>query len=265
VNWHLRGAPLTLAAACFAGVGTLRAGDLADLKAKGALRALMTNEDYPEWFSLKGGPNPGFERELLEGFTELHRLKLEIVLVPSFDATIPALRGGKGDLITGIIDTKARRKQIAFTAEVLPSRHVAVSLTRPGAPRTVEELRSLKVGVVAGTTWADVAREYVPAAQIVPFARAEEVWVALRAGTINTTVVVLSEYLSARRRQPDLVTGVFLGEKVSAAWGVRAEDADLQKALDSYLGLKRQSMGFARLVVKYFGPDAMTILDRAER
>ena len=46
---------------------------------------------------------------------------------------------------------------------------------------------------------------------------------------------------------------------------MRIEDADLKKALDSYLALKRQSMGFARLVVKYFGADAMTILDRAGR
>ena len=241
------------------------ARDLAEIKARGTLRALMTNEDYPEWFSLKGGPDPGFERELLEGFAQLHRLELEVVFVPSFDATLPALRAGRGDLIPGIIDTPARRKQIAFTSEVLPSRYVAVSLATPGAPRTLEELRTRKVAVVAGTTWADVAREHVPDAQIVSFGRADEAWAALRSGTATTTVVVLSEYLSARRTRPDLVTGVFLGDKVSAAWGVRTEDAELKTSLDSYLALKHQSMGFARLVVKYFGADAMTILDRAGR
>jgi ABC-type amino acid transport substrate-binding protein len=239
------------------------ASDLEALKARGTLRALMTKEDYPEWFSLSGGPDPGFERELLEGFTQLHRLKLEIVFVPAFDATIPALRAGRGDLIPGIIDTAARRKQITFTAEVLPSRHVAVGLGRHGAPRTVEELRGRKVAVVAGTTWAEVARQHVPAAQLVSYARADEVWAALHAGTATATVVVLSEYLSARRHEPDLVTGVFLGERVSAAWGVRPGDTELLAALDDYLSLKRQSMGFARLVVKYFGPDATTILDRA--
>lgn len=225
----------------------------------------MTNEDYPEWFSLKAGADPGFERELLEGFTQLQRVKLEVVFVPTFDATIPALRAGRGDLIPGMIDTPARRKQIAFTTEVLPSRHLAVSLASKGAPRTVEELRTRKVAVVAGTTWADVAREHVPAGQIVSFARADEVWAALHAGTATATVVVLSEYLSARRTEPDLVSGVFLGDKVSAAWGVRAGDAELRAALDEYLANKRQSMGFARLVVKYFGPEATTILDRAVR
>ena len=41
---------------------TAAARDLAEIKARGTLRALMTNEDYPEWFSLKGEPDPGFER-----------------------------------------------------------------------------------------------------------------------------------------------------------------------------------------------------------
>ena len=49
------------------------ARDLGEIKARGTLRALMTSEDYPEWFSPKSGPDPGFERELLEGFAQLHR------------------------------------------------------------------------------------------------------------------------------------------------------------------------------------------------
>jgi peptidoglycan lytic transglycosylase F len=233
------------------------------MKARGTLRVLSTDEDYPDWFSLKGGADPGFERELLEGFTQLHRMKLEVVIVPSFEAVIPALLAGQGDLIQGIIDTPARRKQIAFTDEVLPSRYVAVSLRAQSAPRTLEELRERKVGVVAGTTWADVARDHVPASRIVVFKRGDEVWKALHEGTINATVVVLAEYLSVRRHEPELVTGIFLGARDRAAWGVRPKDVDLRSALDSYLGLKRRSMGFARLLVKYFGPDTTAILDRA--
>jgi ABC-type amino acid transport substrate-binding protein len=260
-----RGVIFVLLAALAAPPAAAAGGDLPQIKARGTLRALTTNEDYPDWFSLKGGADPGFERELLEGFAQLHKLKLEVVFVRTFDGAIPALRAGKGDLVPGIIDTPERRKQIAFTEEVLPSRHLAVSLKSQGAPRTLEELRTRKVAVVTGTTWADMAREYVPASQIVTFDRAEDIWAALRSGTANATVVVLSEYLSARRTVTELEPGVFLGGKVSAAWGVRTEDTQLKKELDSYLALKRQSMGFARLVVKYFGPDAMAILDRAGR
>ena len=250
------------ALACCA--GPLTAGDLPELKAHGSLRVLATPEEYPEWFSLKAGPDPGFERELLEGFAQLQRLKLEVVLVNSFDLIIPALLEGRGDVIQGIIDTPARRTQIAFTAEVLPSRHLAASLKSQSAPKTLAELRARKVGVVAGTTWADVARANVPAGQITTFARGEDVLKALHAGTVNATVFVLSEFLSTRRVDPEIDAGLFLGPRVSAAWGVRHKDVELRRALDEYLGFKKQSMAWSQLVVKYFGSDARRILNRVD-
>lgn len=55
--------PLTVALILTAALATNAAArDLAEIEARGTLRALMTNEDYPEWFSLEGGPDPGFER-----------------------------------------------------------------------------------------------------------------------------------------------------------------------------------------------------------
>lgn len=233
------------------------------LEARGTLRVVTTPEEYPEWFSLEAGADPGFERELLEGFAQLHRLKLEVVTVPSFDLVIPALLEGRGDLIAGIIDTPARRKQVAFTKEVLPSRYLAIALRPHAAPRTIEELRTRKVGVVAGTTWAEVARQYVSASQVVSFNRADEVIAALRAGRVTSSVVTFSEYLATRRRVPELEGGVLIGERASAAWAVRQADTELRTTLDGYLSLKKQSMGFSRLLVKYFGADAPALLDRA--
>jgi hypothetical protein len=50
---------------------------------------------------------------------------------------------------------------------------------------------------------------------------------------------------------------------LSAAWGLRPQDRELREALDGYLRLKKQSASWSRLVVKYFGADALAILDRA--
>jgi ABC-type amino acid transport substrate-binding protein len=245
--------------------GASRAADLAELKARGTLRVLTTPEEYPEWFAMSERADPGFERELLEGFAQLQRMKLEVVTVPAFDSIIPALVDGRGDLIWGIIDTPARRQKVAFTREVLPSRHVAVSLRPQGAPATLAELRQRRIGVVSGTTWADVARAQAPGAEIVGFEREDEVLKALRAGRVTASVVVFSEYLSLRRSTPELEAGVFVGERGSAAWAVRPRDVALRAALDEYLALKKQSMGFSRLLVKYFGADATALLDRAGR
>jgi len=86
---------------------------------------------------------------------------------------------------------------------------------------------------------------------------------ALRAGTVNATVIAVSEYIWQRQRDPELQAGVLVGERLSAAWGLRPQDRELREALDAYLRLKKQSASWSRLVVKYFGADALAILDRA--
>lgn len=246
--------------------GSAAAGlDLPELKARGTVRALVTSEEYVEWFALKDSESPGFERELLKGFTELQRMKLEVVVLEDFDALIPSLIAGKGDVIPSLNDTEARRERIAFTAEVLPVHHVAMSRKPQEPPRTLAELRSRRVAVVSGTTWADITQAHVPASRIVGFERMDQVMAALRKGSADTTVVAVSEYLWQRQRDPDLVAGVLVGARHSAAWGLRKEDRALKAALDEYLRLKQQSASWSRLVVKYFGPDALAILDRAAR
>jgi ABC-type amino acid transport substrate-binding protein len=96
------------------------AADLPDIMRSGALRVLVAADESPEFFALEPGPSPGFEREILEGFARLHKVRLETVPIVRFDDAIPALLRGQGDLITGMIDTEARRRQVAFTVEVRP-------------------------------------------------------------------------------------------------------------------------------------------------
>src|SRR5262245_45998919 len=103
---------------------TGRAADFAEMKAAGALRVLvMPDVHRPEFYSLTPGTPPGFDAELLEGFAKLHRLKIQPVPQSGWDALIPALLDGKGDLIAGrFTATDGRKKTVVFTSEVFPSR-----------------------------------------------------------------------------------------------------------------------------------------------
>jgi ABC-type amino acid transport substrate-binding protein len=248
--------------ALLTGAGTSPAADLAELRAKGSLRALVTSEEYVEWFALKDSESPGFERELLKDFARLHHLSLDVVVLEDFDALVPALLAGKGDVVPSLNDTPARREKVAFTIEVLPVHHVAVSRKPQTPPRTLEELKSRKVAVVSGTTWEEATRAYVPAAQVVGFERTDQLMAALRAGAVGAAVIAVSEYIWQRQRDPELEAGVLVGQRLSAAWGVRPQDRELREALDDYLRLRKQSASWSRLVVKYFGADALAILDR---
>src|SRR5262249_40657803 len=88
---------------------------------------------------------------------------------------------------------------------------------------------------------------------------------ALKADKISATVMSVSDLTLAMRHDPGLQAGLFLGDPGSAGWAVRKSDPVLRQALDEYLGDIRKGPSWSRLVVKYFGEDALSVLGRAAR
>jgi membrane-bound lytic murein transglycosylase F len=233
--------------------------------ARGVVRALVAADEVPEMFALVSGPRLGFEREILEGFARLQKVKLEVVPVQGFENIIPALLKGDGDVICGILDTEARRRQVAFTVEILPSRLVAVS-RKPRSIATVRELAAERVGVVTGTAWGEAAAAAgVPASHIDSFPDMKTMLDALRGGKVGSSVMSLSDFVLLRGRETDLVPGPFLGEVKTAAWAVRKEDGALLEAIDEYVENLRRTPSWGRLAVTYFGDDALSLLGRARK
>jgi ABC-type amino acid transport substrate-binding protein len=244
----------------------LLSADLPDLRSGGKLRVLVSADEEPLFFRLAGAGEPGFERELMEGFASLQGLKLEVVPVQRFETILSDLLAGRGDLISGIIDNDERRQQIDFTSEVLPARHVAVACAPASAPQTLEQLRRERVGTIRGTTWIAAATDAgIKAASLKTFPEMGPLLEALCSGRIGAAVMSVSDATLGLRQEPRLRPGVLLGRPESAAWGVRKTDPALLKALDEYLGNARRGQTWSRLAVKYFGNDALTILGRASR
>jgi membrane-bound lytic murein transglycosylase F len=238
--------------------------DLPEVQARGSLRVIAAEGEQPEMFDFDGDPaKPGLEREMLEGFVGLKRLKLEVVPVKAFADRIPALLRGDGDLIVGLVDTVERRKQIDFSAEVLPVRHLVVT-HKPATPvASVKELQKRKVGTIRGTTWArETQAAGVPDSQIEYFADTEPMLSALAAGRVDAVVMTISDFTLALGRHPGLEAGTLLGETSRAAWGVRKADVKLRAELDAYIDNLRSGASWNRLVLKYFGENALTALGR---
>jgi ABC-type amino acid transport substrate-binding protein len=238
--------------------------DLAEVKAAGSLRVLAVVLNQENVF-MSEQPGVGFDRELLEGFCGLHRLKLELVPLASWAALIPALRQGKGDVIAGRFNvTASRREQIEFTTEVFPSRHVVMTRKPHRVVGTLEELRAEKVGTVKGTSMAEVvAAAGVPAANVddgVPTGTLPD---ALRSGRVTAVVLGVENAMEAQRADPAIQLGMFVGPPSSLAFGVRREDGALRAALNDYISNVRRSPTWSRLVVKYFGDSAVEILKKA--
>ena len=239
------------------------AGDLAAIRARGSLRVLVGADEDPIWFSQRGGPQPGFEREVLEGFARLQKLSFEVVPVPHWDEAIPMLQHEAGDVLGGISITPERRQKVDFTIELLPARSIVVTRRPKPAIRSLAELRAARVAVVPSTVWAEaVEKAGVPAARTQRVADIAEAMEAIRIGHADATVSGVVDFFLQRRLHPELEAGLALGEPMSSAWAVRKGSPELRQALDAYLTQLRRGPNWSRLLVRYFGDDAPAILGR---
>jgi ABC-type amino acid transport substrate-binding protein len=237
--------------------------DLADVKTRGALRVIIAADESPDTFALTAGTRPGFERDIMERFAQLQGVKLEVVRAPGYADRIPMLLRGEGDVIAAIFDTPDRREKVAFTAEVIPTHNVAVTLP-PHAPiRRIEDLRAVKVGVIRGAKPAESAAEAgVKPADLVAYEKMEDLLRGLKAREIGAAVLPISELALASKRVAGLQAGMTVGAPGTVAWAVRKEDTALRVSLDEYLANVRRSETWSRLVVRYFGDQALTVLGR---
>ena len=243
------------------------AGDTFGLRVPGVLRVLVSADEMPEVFSfVPRAASPGFERELVEGFARAQKLEVRIVPVKNFDQIIPMLVKGDGDLIVGIVDTAARRQKISFTAETYPVRHLAVTRQPQAKVTSASDLRSLKVAVIPGTTWADAAADAgVPAANQVSCADTNDLLDALKKARAQATVMAVFDFALAQKHDPALEAGPFLGVPGVAAWGLRKEDEPLRRSIDDYLLTLTTSPAKSTLLVKYFSEEALVLLRRARK
>lgn len=254
------------AAGLLALAGAVSAADLPDIVNSGVLRVIVAADEAPETFSLRPGGDPGFERELLDGFARLHKVRVIPVTATGYAERIPMLQRGEGDVVAAIFDTPDRRKLVDFTAEVMPTHNVVVTLDPREPVRTVDELRTLKVGVIKGAKPAEEAVQAgVPPSVLRAYERRDDLVAAMQEGAVTAAILPVSELAVAARKVTGLRAGATIGARGTVAWAVRMGDVALAAALNQYLENVRRGPTWSRLVVKYFGDQALLVLGRGGR
>lgn len=232
----------------------------------GELRLVVPSERAEAFVALNqdDAAMPGFDYEVLRGFAKLRKQELQVVVSPTWDGLIPMLLEGKADLIGGgFSDTAERRRRIDFSAEVFPSRDVVVTLKPRAQILHLDALRHAKVVTHRGTSMAEsLIAAGVPASNVA-YITSGSVADQLRSGQASAGVLGLEVAMLARQKDPDLELGLFIGQPGSLAYGLRKSDADLHRALDDYIANLRRTATWGRLVVKYFGSNALEILKAA--
>jgi ABC-type amino acid transport substrate-binding protein len=86
---------------------------------------------------------------------------------------------------------------------------------------------------------------------------------ALHARRVTAVAWSVERAMPAQREDPDLQMGMFLDRPGALAFAVRRQDTNLLSALNDHISGVRQSGVWSRLVVKYFGADALDLLKQA--
>jgi ABC-type amino acid transport substrate-binding protein len=221
-----------------------QAADLAAVKQRGVLRVLhVPVAGSTEFFAAAAdGTGVGFDREVLEGFAGLHRLRLEPVALDGWAKLAPALVRG----------------------EVVPTRNVVVTRKPAPALHDLEALKATRVGTIAGSSMEEAIRTAgIAAARVDSSIPPGGLPAALARGQVDAVVMGVEDAIAHQRADPALQLGMFLGPPGSLAYGVRKQDVELLAALTEYVDNLRRTPSWNRLVVKYFGEAAPEILRRA--
>src|SRR5262249_55794393 len=150
------------------------------------------------------------------------------------------------------------------SAEVFPTRNVAVTLRPHRVVVAVEELKDERVGTIRGTSLEEAVQyAQVPATNVVSVAPGTLLQ-ALKGGQASCIVWGTDQAILAQQADPDVQIGAFVGSPGSLAWGLRKDSPQLRARLDEFIHAHKATE-WSKLVVKYFGPAAPELLRKSRQ
>lgn len=226
----------------------IETGDLEQLRTHGRLRILTPRKpEGPELLPRGGLPQEG-ELELAKGFAKSLGLEPEQVYVDGYEALIPALLAGKGDLIAdNLTVTDSRLKKISFSVPVAYVREQVI-IRADDTVQGIGDLNGRRVAVHGSDSYAETIerlrkrRSAIQIEQVPEHVPTEAILEAVADGRYDLTVADSNMFNAVKTYRADLRAAFDLGNVRGIGWGVRPDSVRLLEALNGYLG-KRQLGG----------------------
>lgn len=251
--------------------------DLPDLRARGALRAIVDNNSVS--YFIYRGRSMGFEYELLQHLASYLQLQLQITVVTGVDEAISQLNRGAGDVLAyPLTRTGQRLEWVQFTQPLFQTSQVLVQRkppdwrTNPWAAekklvRNPSELIGKEVHVLAGSSFAarlrNLAEEVggeILIRQDSGDAPTEWFIKQVADGAIDYTVTdqSLARVNAAYYSNLDVQTVLSLPQQI--AWAVRKNSPELHEAVNQWLKDAKKSGHLGVLYEKYFNSPRTVLL-----
>ncbi len=230
-------------------------GDLDVIKKRGTLRLLTRNNAVT--FYLHKGDRRGFDYELTKLFAKSLGLRLEVIVAPSYDALIPMLNEGRGDLIAASLTvTDDRARDVSFSTPYLFVKEVVVERSGPDAGAPLGSFSQLAGRTIAVRSSSSYATTLQPLAAQYGFTIApaeedlevEDLIADVASGAQDLTVAD-SHFLDAELlTRKDVRGSLTLSPERSIAFAVRKDTPLLLAALNAFV--KKSYRGLEYNVIK---------------
>ncbi len=198
----------------------------------------------PFSFMDQNGRITGHDGELARVIADRLQRPLEFVNV-RWDALIPALQSGKIDMVvTGMTANEERRQFVDFSTPYYMNKLVLLVRKPPAAAavdpgrlqiRSVEDLKTRRLGVLQGSAFDTFAQQNFPAADIRQFIGFADVLLAVETGAVDAAFTDIDALKEAQKLRPEFVA---IGEPVfhsDVAAGFRKDSGDLRAAFNAFL------------------------------
>jgi membrane-bound lytic murein transglycosylase MltF len=258
-------------------VQQIHTDDLSEMKLRKRIRALVTYSRTDFFFDGNGEPRgaqvdllQAFEKQLNKGVKrEIERVRIEFIPT-TFDRMIADLVAGKGDIAAAMLTlTPEREQKITFITD--KKQHISelvVTHKSVSGITSVDDLSGRKLYVLRGSSYVDHLRklnETFRKKKLKPIdiveaehnQLTEDILELVNAGVVKITVA--DDYKAKLWAQalPDIqpIDTVAISTGNAIGWGIRKNNPELQKALQTFLhevhkGTLLGNMIFKRYYVK---------------
>ncbi len=230
-------------------------GDLDVIVKRGTLRLLTRNNAVS--FYLHQGERLGFDYELAKLLSKQLKVRLEVVVAPSYDALIPMLKEGRADIIAASLTvTPERQREVAFSTPYLFVKEVLVERRGADAGVPITSLSQLAGRRVAVRPSSSYAATLAPLADQYGFTIApadeelevEDLIADVATGAQDLTVAD-SHFLDAELlTRNDVRAAVTLSSERPIAFAARQDNPKLLAALNAFV--KKTYRGLEYNVIK---------------
>jgi membrane-bound lytic murein transglycosylase F len=213
--------------------------DLPGIRSRGSLRVLVTRDEVPSGLPRAGWPIE-HQRQAIQVLAHDLGLRTEWVYVDRFDALLPALEQGLGDLVVdNLTATPERRARVAFSAPVSTVREQVVTRADDETLAGPADLAGRRVAVRRSSSyWSTLAELDVPGMVVEAAPEelgADEILSGVASGRFDVTLADSNLVAAVLAYRDDLRVAFELGEPVVIAWAMRRDAVRLRQAVDEFL------------------------------